>query len=60
MSNLKFVMLANIIIRCTIIICVTIAAIHFNNTMLLLWYTLSLFVSYEYHSETERTKGNDT
>ena len=56
MDNLKFVMLANIIIRCTIIICVTIAAIYFNNPLLLLWYFLSLFCSYEYHTTKERRK----
>lgn len=48
MSDAKFVMLTNIIMRCTLFICVTMAAMHFENATILWWYIMALFMGYEY------------
>lgn len=51
MSNLKFVMLGNIIIKCTFFVCVTVAAVYFGNAKILWWYVLALFINYGYRHE---------
>lgn len=48
MNNLKAVLLASTITKILFCVCVTVAAIHFNNAAILWWYLLSIFFGYEY------------
>jgi hypothetical protein len=51
MSDLKFVMLANIIVKLGYCICVTVAAIYFNSPSLLWWYLLAYVMGWRYTSK---------
>lgn len=48
MSNLKFVVLWSVLLKIAFCICVTIAAIHFNDPALLWWYLLAFAFGYTY------------
>ena len=50
---MKAVMIANTIIMATYAICVTIAAVHFNNPSILWWYLMMGAIGFSYKS------GND-
>ncbi len=50
---MKIVMIANIVIRTTFMICVTILSIVFNKTSLLWWFLLTPLLGYEYHGKTD-------
>lgn len=50
-SNLKFVVLCDVIIKVAYCTCVTIAAINFDNPKLLWWYLLSFMFGYTYKSD---------
>ena len=45
---MKIIMIANILIICVYIICVTTLSIVFNKTSLLWWFILAPFLGYEY------------
>lgn len=53
MSNTKFVMLANIVIKTVFIISITAAAIHFEKPSLLWWYVLAAFSGYSIETEKD-------
>ena len=57
MSDLKFVMLMSVILKIAYCICVTIAAIHFNNAGILWWYILATVFGYSYHSGKDDKNG---
>lgn len=44
MSNIKFILLATVIMRIGFCICVTVAAMHFDNAVILWWYILALLM----------------
>lgn len=46
MNDIKFMMLTNVVLRLGFCICVTIAAIHFDNAMLLWMYLLSFLMGW--------------
>lgn len=59
---MKTVMLANIIIMSVYAICVTLAAIHFNDAGVLWWYLMMGVIGFTYKtgSDEERKKGNES
>lgn len=50
---MKMVMIANILIKVSFMICVTILSIVFNKTSLLWWFLLAPFLGYDYHTEKD-------
>ena len=54
MSDLKFVMLGNILVKIAYITSVTAAAIHFGKPSILWWYLLAAFLGMEYRSERDK------
>ena len=54
MSDLKVVVLSSILIKITYCVCVTVAAIHFNNTNILWWYLMSFMFGYSYSSDGKK------
>lgn len=60
MSDLKFTILGNVLIRVSYILCVTAAAFHFHKPVLLWWYLLVLLIGYSYKTETKEGKDNGT
>ena len=48
---MKFVMLANMIIMSAYSVCVTFAAIHFDNPKLLWWYLMLGVIGFTYKSK---------
>ena len=56
MSNLKFVLLCSVILKIAYCVCVTVAAIHFNDTGILWWYLLVLAMGYSYSSDGKDKK----
>lgn len=50
---MKDVMIANTIIIATYAICVTIAAVHFNNPGILWWYLMMRFIGFNYKSGSD-------
>ena len=59
MSDLKFTMITNIIIKSVYIICITLMAIHFEKVGICWWYLLALFLGYDY-KENPINKGGNT
>lgn len=55
---MKTVIIANIIIKSVFALCVTMAAIYFNNAWVLWWYMVVPFLGYEY-KEIPTKKGVD-
>ena len=55
MSDLKFVMISNALIKVAYVTCVTAAAWRFQNPNLLWWYLLVLLIGYTY-KETPKDK----
>lgn len=55
---MRAVMTANIIIKSVFTICVTAAAIYFNNARIMWWYMVVPFLGYDY-KETPTKKGKD-
>ena len=53
MSAFKITMIANIIIETTFVICVTLAAIHFERIGILAWYLLVLLMGYQVKTQKE-------
>lgn len=49
---MKTVMIANIIIKSVFALCVTMAAIYFNNAWVLWWYMVVPFLGYEYQGRS--------
>lgn len=56
MTDLRAVLLANVILILGFCICVTVASIHFENTSLLWWYLLSLLMSFRYSEKEKQEK----
>ena len=54
MSNLKAIVLSSTILKIAYCVCVTVAAIHFNNTNILLWYLMSFMFGYSYSSDGKK------
>ena len=54
---MKATMLCNMVIKSVFAVCVTVAAIHFNNAWILWWYILLAFLGYDYCKETPIEKG---
>ena len=50
MSNLKFVMLVNLVIQVVFILCVAALAIHFNRPAVLWWWLLLPFICFTWSS----------
>lgn len=48
MSNMKFAMLANMVIEAVYAVCVTVAAIYFGRAAILWWYLLLLVMGCTY------------
>jgi hypothetical protein len=48
---MKAVMTANVIIKSVFAICVTVAAVYFNNSWILWWYMVVPFLGYSYESK---------
>jgi len=59
MSDVKFMMLATVIMRICYCVCVTVAAIHFENAVILWWYILALCMGWQYKSNGEVNTWND-
>lgn len=55
---MKITMIANILIKCVLMVCITVAAIHFNRVGVLWWFVLVPFVGYDYKS-TPINKGGE-
>lgn len=55
MNGIK-VLILNILLKSVFVVCVTAAAIHFNNPNILWWYTFALLLGYNYESKREVTK----
>lgn len=51
---MKMVMIANILIKVSFMICITILSIVFNKTSLLWWFLLVPFLGYDYHTEKDK------
>lgn len=45
---MKSVMITNAIIKSVLAVCITVAAMHFNNSWILCWYMILFFVGYDY------------
>lgn len=54
MNNIMMLFITNTIVRTAYVICVTLAAIAFNNPILLFWYVLVLFLGHSYSSTTKK------
>jgi hypothetical protein len=54
MSDLKFVILFNVLLKILYCVCVTVAAIHFNDARILWWYLLATVFGYDYSSGKEK------
>lgn len=52
---MKMVMIANIVIKVSFMICVTILSIVFNKIGLLWWFLLLPFLGYECHSQKDNS-----
>lgn len=50
---MRAVMIANIIIMATYAICVTFAAVHFNDPSILWWYLLMCVIGFSYKSGSD-------
>ena len=55
---MRAVMICNAVIKSVFALCVTGAAIYFNNTWVLWWFMVLPFLGYDY-KETPTKKGND-
>lgn len=51
---MKMVMITNILIKVSFIVCVTILSIVFNKVSLLWWFLLLPFLGYEYRTEKDK------
>ena len=58
MSNLKAIVLSSTILKIAYCVCVTVAAIHFNNTNILLWYLMSFMFGYDYRHDDRKEQKN--
>lgn len=58
MNEFKWTMLCNLITEATYIVCVTVAAMHFDKPSLLWWYIMVLFMGMSY-KETPIKKEQD-
>lgn len=58
MSDLKFVMLCNIVLKIAYCTCVTVAAIHFNNPNILWWYLMSFMFGCDYSHDDRKEQKN--
>lgn len=56
---MRAVMIANIIIISTYAICVTFAAVHFNNPGILWWYLLMAGIGFSYKSGSDGKENSD-
>ena len=45
---MKFVMIANIVVKSVYAVCVTCAAVYFHNPKLLWWYVLLMLIGFTY------------
>lgn len=59
MSNLKFVVLSDTLLKIAYCVCVTIAAIHFNDPGILWWYLLSCMLGYNYSSDGKKEANHE-
>lgn len=50
---MRAVMIANTIIMATYVICVTFAAVHFNNPSILWWYLMMGVIGFTYKSGSD-------
>lgn len=59
MSDLKFVVLFSAILKIAYCVCVTVAAIHFNDPGILWWYLLSFMFGYSYSSDNKKETNHE-
>lgn len=59
MSNLKFVALSGTLLKIAYCVCVTAAAIHFNDPGVLWWYLLSCAFGYNYSSDNKKETNHE-
>ena len=59
MSNLKFVVLSGTLLKIVYCVCVTAAAIHFNDSSILWWYFLSCTLGYSYSSDGKKEANHE-
>jgi len=59
MSDLKFVVLWSVLLKIAYCICVTVAAIRFNDPALLWWYLLAFAFGYTYSSGKDNVDEKD-
>ena len=59
MSDLKVVVLSNILIKIAYCVCVTVAAIHFNDSGILWWYLCAFMFGYSYHHNDGKESKNE-
>lgn len=59
MSDLKFVVLFGTLIKIVYCVCVTVAAIHFNDPGILWWYLLSCVFGYSYSSNDKKEANHE-
>ena len=55
MSDLKF-LAYSFLMKSVYVVCVTLAAMHFNNHKILWWYVLGLLVGYSYETKKEASQ----
>ena len=55
---MKTVMIGNVVIKSVFAICVTAAAMYFNNAWILWWFIVLSFLGYDY-KETPTKKGGE-
>ena len=55
MNDLK-ILAYSILLKSVFVACVTVAAMHFNNSKLLWWYVLVLFLGYSIETKREASK----